>query len=356
MPGPGEERTVRVLICGAGIAGAAAAWWLERDGHEVTLLERSGGRREGGYMVDVREGGFDAVQRMGLLPALRRRAVTLRELVYHAPDGGVLERFVDDGADADRTLSLLRQDLERELHEALGAPTSIRFGTTIDAVEERSQSVRVTLSDGTTETVDLLIGADGLHSRIRRLCFGPEEAFIRDLGYRTAAYVLDDAELAAELGDGLHMVEAPGRQVSASPRGVQVAATFTHRVPEGRPLPSDVAAELDRLYSRLGGFVPRLRAARPDPHGIYSGRVAQVEMPGWTTGRVALIGDACHAMSLLTGQGTTMALAGAEALAQSLRENPEVAEALAEYDRTRRPMTTQAQREGREFAEDFIPR
>ena len=347
---------MRVLICGAGIAGAAAAWWLERDGHEVTLLERASGRREGGYMVDIREGGFDAVERMGLLPALRRRAVTLRELVYRAPDGGVLERFVDDSADADRTLSLLRQDLELELHEALGARTTVRFGTTVDAVEDGPESVRVALNDGTTETVDLLIGADGLHSRIRRLCFGPEESFLRDLGYQTAAYVIDDAELAAELGDGLHMIEAPGRQVSASPRGDQVAATFTHRVPEGSPLPADVAAELDRRYGRLGGIVPRLLAARPGPHGIYSDSVAQVEMPGWTTGRVGLIGDACHAMSLLTGQGSAMALAGAEALAQSLRENDQVSEALAEYDRTRRPMTAQAQREGREFAEDFIPR
>ena len=347
---------MRVLICGAGIAGAAAARWLARDGHEVTLLERSSGRREGGYMVDVREGGYDAVERMGLLPALRRRAVTLRELVYRGADGDVLERFVDDGADADRTLSLLRQDLELTLHEALGARTSIRFGTTVDAVEERPENIRVALSDGTTQTVDLLIGADGLHSRIRQLCFGPEENFLRDLGYQTAAYVLDDAELAAELGDGLHMVEAPGRQVSAAPRGDQVAATFTHRVPAGHPLPTDVAGELDRLYGNLGGFVPRLLAARPGPHGIYSDRVAQVEMPGWTTGRVALVGDACHAMSLLTGQGSAMALAGAEALAQSLRGNDQVSEALAEHDRTRRPMTAQAQREGREFAEDFIPR
>lgn len=347
---------MRVLICGAGIAGAAAAWWLEHDGHEVTLLERSSGRREGGYMVDVREGGFGAVERMSLLPALRGRAVALRELVYHDADGGVLERFVDDGTDADRTLSILRQDLELELHEALGTRAAVRFDTTVDAVEERRESVRVTLSDGTTETVDLLIGADGLHSRIRRLCFGPEDPFVRDLGYQTAAYVLDDAELAAELGDGLHVVEAPGRQISASPRGDQVAATFTHRVPAGQPLPTDVAAELDRLYGRLGGFVPRLLAARLAPHSVYSDRVAQVEMPGWTTGRVALIGDACHAMSLLTGQGTEMALAGAEALARSLRENDEVAAALAEYDRTRRPMTTRAQRAGREFAEDFIPR
>jgi len=347
---------MRVLICGAGIAGAAAAWWLEHDGHEAMLLERAGGRREGGYMVDVREGGVDAVERMGLLPALRRRAVTLRELVYHHVDGGVLERLVEDGSDADRTLSLMRQDLERELHQALDAGTTVRFGTTVETVEERQDDVRALLSDGTTATVDLLIGADGLHSRTRRLCFGPEEGFLRDLGYLTAAYVLDDAELAAELGDGLHMIEAPNRQVSAYPRGDQVAATFTHRVPVGRPLPTDVPAELDRLYGRLGGIVPRLLAARPGADGIYCDRVAQIEMPRWATGRVALIGDACHAMSLLTGQGTAIALSGAEALARSLRENDSVAEALAEYDRTRRPVTTRTQREGREFAEDFIPR
>lgn len=347
---------MRVLICGAGIAGVALAWWLERDGHEVLLVERSHGRRASGYMVDLRDAGFDAAERMGLLPALRRRAVALSELVYHADDGRVIERFVDDGPGAERTLSLMRGELELAMHRTLAPSVPIRAGLTVESIEEREDHLEVTLGDGESESVDLLIGADGLHSRIRALHFGPEERFLRDLGYQTAAFLVEDAALADELAGGLHMLEAPGRQVSAYPVGQQVAATFTHRTPPGEPLPGDVPASLHQRYGQLGGMVPRLLAGAPDPAHLYSDRVAQVEMPTWSRGRIALVGDACHAMSLLTGQGTARALSSAESLAGRLRGTTDVPRALSEYDLACRPEVTGAQREGREFAEDFIPR
>lgn len=167
-------------------------------------------------MVDVSGNGLNVVECMGLLLALRRKAVALSELVYRSGDGGITERFVDDSTGSERKISLMRHDLELELHRALGEQIPIRFGTTVDAVREREDHLEITVSGGELRTVDLLIGADGLH-----------------------------------------ILEAPGRPVGVYPVGDRIVATFTHRVPAGHPLPSEIPADLDERYRQLGWVVPR---------------------------------------------------------------------------------------------------
>lgn len=348
---------MRVLICGAGVAGLALAWWLERDGHDVVLVEHAPGRHGAGYMLDCQGAGYDAVERMGLLPELRERAFALSELVYHDDDGGVRDRFTGEGPGADRIVSLMRGDLEELLHEALAGRAEIRFRTSVASFAERDgDALAVALTDGSTERVDLLVGADGIHSRVRALAFGPEERFLRDLGFHTAAYVHPDAELASELGDALRMLDAPGLQAGAYPvAGGRVATLFTHRTPPGAPLPEDPRAELRRVYGGCGWIVPRLLERCPDPAELYYDRVAQIEMPTWSRGRVTLVGDACQALSLLTGQGAGMALAGAEALAAELRRDGDVPAALARYEERLRPEVLRLQAEGRAMAEEFVP-
>ncbi|MFC7327266.1 FAD-dependent monooxygenase [Marinactinospora rubrisoli] len=349
---------MRVLVCGAGIAGLALTWWLGRDGHEVVLVERAPAGRRAGYLIDCQGPGYDAVERMGLLPRLRERASALSELVYHRDDGSVRDRFTDEGPAADRIVSLMRGDLAEILYDALPPGSDVRFGITVTGVTDHGDGVTVRLSDGTAERADLLVGADGIHSRVRALAFGAEDRFVRDLGFHTAAYVLDDPDTARGLGAALHMLEAPGRQVGAYPAGGgRVATLFTHRTPPGGPLPADPRAELRRMYGGLGWLVPHLLDRCPDPAEVYYDRVAQVEMPSWSSGRVTLAGDACQAMSLLTGQGAGMALAGAEALAAELRRGADapVPDALARYQERLRPVVLRLQAEGRAAAQEFVP-
>ncbi|MFI6299086.1 FAD-dependent monooxygenase [Nonomuraea sp. NPDC050790] len=344
---------MRVLICGAGIAGLALAVLLERDGHEAVVVERAPGPHGAGYMLDCQGPGFDAAESMGLLPELRARAFTLSELVHHDDEGAVTGRFVDDRPGSDRILSLMRGELEDVLFRSMKG--EVRFGRTVRSYDDAGDGLAVTLSDGAVERADLLVGADGIHSRIRAMTFGADGHTLLDLGFQTAAYVFHDPGTARALGDGLHMLEAPGRQVGAYPaHGGHVATLFTHRTPPGAPLPADPRAELHKVYGGHGWLVPRLLdncPARP-----YYDRVAQIDLPVWSRGRVTLVGDACQAMSLLTGQGAGMALAGAHALAGALRDGGDLEAALARYERSVRPVVLRVQAEGRELAEEFVPR
>ncbi|WP_219506129.1 FAD-dependent oxidoreductase [Nonomuraea ceibae] len=343
---------MRVLICGAGIAGLALAVLLERDGHEVVVVERAPAPHGAGYMLDCQGPGFDAAESMGLLPELRARAFTLSELVYHDDEGAVTGRFADDRPGSDKILSLMRGELEDVLYRSL--QTQVRFGRTVRSYADLGGGVAVTLSDGEVERADLLVGADGIHSQIRALAFGTAGHTFLDLGFHTAAYVFDDLETARVLGNDLHMLEAPGQQVGAYPaRGGRVAALFTHRTAPGAPLPADPRAELHEVYGKRGWLVPKLLdncPARP-----YYDRVAQIDMPSWSHGRVTLVGDACQAMSLLTGQGAGMALAAAHSLADALRLGGDLEAALAHYERSLKPVVTRVQAEGRAAAEEYIP-
>ncbi|MFD9941141.1 FAD-dependent monooxygenase [Nonomuraea sp. NPDC059023] len=343
---------MRVLICGAGIAGLALAGLLERDGHEVVVVERAPAPHGAGYMLDCQGPGFDAAESMGLLPELRARAFTLSELVHHDDEGTVTGRYIDDRPGADRILSMMRGELEDVLYRSM--QTRVRFGRTVHSYHDVGDGLAVTLSDGGVERADLLVGADGIHSRIRTLTFGAAGHTLLDLGFHTAAYVFDDPETARALGNDLHMLEAPGQQVGAYPaHDGRVATLFTHRTAPGAPLPADPRAELRKVYGGRGWLVPRLLdncPARP-----YYDRVAQIDLPAWSRGRVTLVGDACQAMSLLTGQGAGMALAAAHALAGELRAGGDLEAALARYERTVKPVAVRVQAEGRATAEEFVP-
>ncbi|KID31658.1 2-polyprenyl-6-methoxyphenol hydroxylase-like oxidoreductase [Prauserella sp. Am3] len=347
---------MRILVCGAGIAGLASAWWLTRDGHEVVVVERAPARRRAGYMIDCQGAGYDTAQRMGLLPQLWEHAVRLSSLIYHDDDGHVRGQFTEEDSDSGRVVSLMRGDLERILSEKVDVP--IRFAASVADIHDRGDGVAVTLTDGSIEEVDLLVGADGVRSRVRTMVFGESDRFVRDLGFHSAAYVCSDADIARKLDDSaLHMLDAPGLQVGAYPLGGdQVATLFTHRVDVGTPLPSDPCAELRRTYGSTGWLVPQLLEHCPEPTSLYYDRVAQIEMSTWSDGHVVLVGDACHAMSLLTGQGAGTALAGAEILAEQLRHSDSVATASARYEDRLRPLVEQLQAEGRDSAESFVPR
>jgi 2-polyprenyl-6-methoxyphenol hydroxylase-like FAD-dependent oxidoreductase len=349
---------VRAIVCGGGIAGLTASWWLGTWGWDVLLVERSPALREAGYMIDFFGSGYDVAERMGLLPRLRR---------LHYPMGRVLT--VDGGGnpgarlDYDlfsdvlhgRLLDLMRGDLERVLSEALPARVEARYGATIDAIEQTADTVVVTLADGTTERADVLIGADGIHSRIRSLVFGDETQFLKYLGYHTAAYVFEDDEVAAKLEGGVQLVAEPGRHAGLYRiRGGKIAAFFVYR--SDRPsIASHACVELHRVYAGVGGLLPQSLEHCRVAKDVYIDVVAQITMPKWTDGRVALIGDACCAVSLVAGQGASIAMGSAYVLAARLRSSASVEEALLRYERQVRPVVERKQAAGRRTAEWLFP-
>jgi 2-polyprenyl-6-methoxyphenol hydroxylase-like FAD-dependent oxidoreductase len=347
---------MKIVICGAGIAGLTLADRMSTLGGEVVLLELAPGPRSQGYMIDFFGPGYDAAEAMGLLPAIEDVAYQIDEASFVDEHGrrraGVrLTQF----APAGRLLDVMRPDLERVLRERLPPDVDLRFGTGPAAVADRGDGVHVTLDDGAALEADLLVGADGIHSTVRRLVFGEESRFFRYLGFHTAAFSFHAPAVHAAVRGRACLTDTVDRQMGFyGLRDGKVAAFAVHRSPD-QALPDDVRVAVRDAYGGLGWVVPEALDRCPPPAEVYYDQVAQIQLPSWSKGRVVLVGDACYAVSLIAGQGASLGMAGAYLLAYRLARVRSVPEALAEYERLWRPVAEEKQRVGRAGARRFLP-
>ncbi|WP_158088626.1 FAD-dependent oxidoreductase [Thermoactinospora rubra] len=347
---------MRVLICGAGIAGLTLAWHLERAGWEVELVERAPAFREGGYMIDFYGAGYEIARRMGIDGRLREVGYQINELRYVDRHGRRTSGArVPSGFD--RLVSLLRVDLARAIAD--GVHAKIWYGTGVAAVDRHEDGVEVRLTDGTHREVDLLVGADGAHSVVRGLAFGSEERFERYLGHHVAAYVIADERLSEQIGMRYQMLTVPGSMAGAyALRGGRLALLFLRREPDPA-LPADPAAALRDHFGPLGWILPEVLDRVPAD--LYYDQVTQIEIERWSRGRVVLVGDACQAVSLFAGHGASLGMAAAWVLADELTGEPvdgraaDLAAALDRYQRRMRPVIAETQAFGRRFIEWLAP-
>lgn len=359
---------MRAVVVGAGIAGLTVADQLARGGWAVTVAERSPSPRGQGYMIDFFGPGFDTAERIGLLPRLRERAYDIRTVSWVDEGGRPRARLEYDklrGAVDGRLFSLLRPDVEDALREGLPTSVDIRYGSTFSGFREAGEDVIARLDDGTELRCDILIGADGIHSRVRHELFGDESDHLLHLGYHTCAYTIVDGPLHERWRSSFAMTDTLERTVGIyGPRGDRVAMFGVHRV-DTPDLPSNPRAELLRRYAGLTSDVDALLARCPEPDDIYYDQVAQVVLPAWSRGRVVLLGDACGAVSLLAGQGASLAIAGGAELARALLASGDgrgdvgggaVRDAIARYEQVIRPVVEEKQAAGRRAANSFVPR
>jgi 2-polyprenyl-6-methoxyphenol hydroxylase-like FAD-dependent oxidoreductase len=347
---------MKIVVCGAGIAGLTLANRLSTLGGDVVVLELAPGPRSQGYMIDFFGSGYDAAEAMGLLPAIG-------DVAYHIDEAS----FVDEHgrrragvrpsqfAPAGRLLDVMRPDLEGVLREQLPPAVDLRFGSGPAAVADRGDGVHVTLDDGAALQADLLVGADGIHSTVRRLVFGQESRFFRYLGFHTAAFSFHAPAVHAAVGDRACLTDTVNRQMGFyALRDGKVAAFAVHRSAD-QALPDDARAAVRDAYGGLGWVVPEALDRCPPSAEVYYDQVAQIELPRWSKGRVVLVGDACYAVSLIAGQGASLGMAGAYLLADRLARARSIPEALAEYERLWRPVAEEKQRVGRAGARWFLP-
>jgi 2-polyprenyl-6-methoxyphenol hydroxylase-like FAD-dependent oxidoreductase len=203
----------KVLICGGGIAGLTLGILLKGKGWEPTIIERDPAMRTEGYVIDFFGTGWDVAERMGLVNELQKITYPIHHLRYVDANGRpYLSLPVESVRKAlnGKYTYLRRSDLERILFErAKATSVAIRFGTTMTALEDEGEQVIVAFGDGSKEIFGLVFGADGVHSRVRELAFGPESQFDRLLGYYVAAFNLDHRQ--HEVGTSLTIFEEPGR-------------------------------------------------------------------------------------------------------------------------------------------------
>ena len=314
---------VKVLVSGASIAGPALAHWLQRRGAEVTVVEQAPGLRPGGQAVDARGVAKEVIRRMGLDEAIRAVCTDTKGGYSVDADGNVLETFRADDNDGDGYVSeieVLRGDFAQVLYDDTRERVEYLFGDRIVEIAQDADGVDVVLASGLRRRFDLVIGADGLHSSLRAMVFGPREQYVRHLGMVLAFFTVPN-----EFGiDGWlldHQAEGRWAGLRPVPDKERAIAMLSFPAPAFTIDHRDITAQKQLLREQMAGFgweTPRILEhvdAAPD---FYLDQVAQVVMERWYDGRVGLLGDAAFCASPMSGGGTGLALVGAYVLAGEL--------------------------------------
>jgi len=352
-----------VLISGAGIGGPTLAFWLKAAGFEPTLIEHAPALRAGGYVIDFWGLGYDIAERMGLADDIDRIGYHMREMrivddlgervtgfgtkIFHELTGG---RFVTLG----------RSDLSRLLFEKIKGTTEIIFGNEIVGLQEHTDCVQVQFKHAGERRFDLVIGADGLHSNVRRLVFGPEDRFEKQLGYMVAAFEVRRYRPRDE--DVYVIYSKPGRMLGRFALHDDRTLFLFVFAADVDPLPAmlDLPAQKAMMRESFGEGTwerTRILAELDRTQDLYFDRVSQIRTNSWSRGRVALAGDAAFCVSLMAGQGSALAMTAAYVLAGELAKASGQHEvAFSKYEELLRAYIEMKQRGAERFAAAFAPK
>src|SRR5215831_18327793 len=311
---------MRVLISGAGIAGLTVAYWLQRYGFAPTIVERAPSLLTGGYKIDVRGTALQVLRQMGIHDAVVAARTDMQGALLVDRDGKVINEMSGDafGHRVGDDLEIVRGTLCQILMDHISDAEFI-FGDSIQAISQSSDGVRVEFTKNSPREFDLVIGADGLHSNVRRIVFGDESRFVRDLGLYLCVYTVPNYLKL----DRMEMQYSELGRVAAiwSSRGdANAKACFGFVAPTVIDLRDRAQQQqvLANVYNGIGWEVPRLLEMMPGAADYYFDAAAQICMDHWSRGRVVLVGDAGYCASPMSGQGTSLALIGAYVLAGEL--------------------------------------
>jgi len=349
----------RILISGASVAGPALGYWLARHGFRPTVVEHAPHLRGGGYAVDFRGAAhLTVLEKMGILDQIREQQTHLATTTYVNQDGRPVAQM--PAAIFAGDVEILRGDLGRILYEATTDGTEYLFGDSITSLRQDSDGVRVTFAHAAPRTFDLVIGADGLHSNVRRLAFADNPDSVRDLGLYVSIFSVADS---FDLDHSGLLYSVPGRTaaVFSARHAGQAVAQFFFTAPDQASISYDYhdTGQQQKIvasaFEGVGWHVPRLLEQMPEAADFYFDSVSQVHLDRWSAGRVALIGDAGYAAGP-GGNGTGTAVIAAYLLAGELAAaDGDYRVAFTRYEQLLRPYVARGQKQARGGAAFLAP-
>ncbi len=362
MPIPSKRK---ILVSGASVAGPTVAYWLHRYGFDVTVVEHAAAIRLGGYPVDVRGTAVDVVEQMGFLPQLADAHISCRKISFVDDVGNVIAAISPEsltGGCVGRDLEFPRGALASLLYKlTLELGIKYRFADAIADMSNGLACIDVTLSSGEVTTYDAVIAADGIHSSTRRMIFGPDKSFWRYLGRCFAGFTVANEwglshESVTYAASSLDM----GAVLTCVGDSDKVHAFLNVATAKPPDLNYSHQDELRQwMASHLTGgqwMIPRLVDAMMEADDLYADAVIQLNVPRWSAGRLVLAGDAAHAPSFLSGQGTSLALVGAYILAGEIASHSNYNLAFASYERVFRPFVEANQALAEEGGNFLLPK
>lgn len=349
-----QKFPMNILIVGGGIAGLSLALFLKKAGISPVVVEQAPALRTEGYMIDFFGSGWDAGERLGIIPQIQRLRYPIETIAFADKRGTpyytVPVKKVKD-AFSDRYAYLLRSDLEKILFdEAQKNGINIQFGASVSGMRQTPSAVHVTFADGTEESFDIVVGADGIRSAVRTMVFGDGQ-WEKFLGCFVAAFHAPNMGI----GSGAVFQHAPYRSVGMYPLSrerVDVACIFRSPLLP-RLSTAEIRALLASIYAKHTALIHAL-SALPANAPIFFDAMTQIRMASWSRGRVVLLGDAAWCLTLLAGQGAHMAMAGAAVLAQELAKQADHGQAFAAYEKFLRPHIEQKQKTAARFGKIFF--
>ena len=350
-----------VLISGMGIAGPTLAFWLKAAGFEPTLIERAPELRAGGYVIDFWGLGYDIAEWMGLTSAIKHCGYQAKEMRVVDDAGHRLAGFgtrVFTELTGGRYVTLQRSDLSRLLVESIKGRAEIFFDEEIVALSDEQEFVSVTLKNAGERRFDLVIGADGLHSSVRRLVFGQQPLVEKQLGYIVAAF---EVRGYRPRDDDIYLIYGqPGRMVGRFTLKDDRCLFLFVFASADQSLPTAFdrqKAMLRDIYGQGRWECPRILEELDRAEDLYFDSVSQIRLQNWSRGRVALLGDAAFCVSLLAGQGSALAMIAAYVLAGELGASGEdYQRAFRKYEMQLRAFIGRKQKAAEGFASAFAPK